>query len=143
MSIVHPHQSRASSRAQRSSLGAFVGGRLAKIVPLTSKMDAKALATRIRLASINGVPATRLTREGNPPAVTRGGSHDLEHCVSKVNQAQLDGLQALLRVLTTILMRALARSKHFHDAIENNNEIPFLVMALEYGVKLPLASLLR
>lgn len=40
-------------------------------------------------------------------------------------------------------MRALAHGELFHNAREDMNEVPFLVVAFECGVKLPLAPLLR
>lgn len=72
-------------------------------------------------------------------AATRGGDRSLEHRASKMNQAQLDSLQVLLHIPPSISMRTPAHDELFHDAIEANNEIPFPVVALECGVRLPLA----
>lgn len=71
------------------------------------------------------------------------GSSGLKCHTLKVNQAQLDGFCALLRVPATILMKALAHGELFHNAVEDNNEIPFLIATLECGVRLSFASLLR
>lgn len=77
----------------------------------------------------------RTTQEGNPStkkarAAAGGGSYGLEHCVSEMNQAQLDGLWVLLHILTTISMRVPAHDDLFHDAIEDNNVILFSMEAL-------------
>lgn len=76
-------------------------------------------------------------------AATIGNSRDLEHQAFEVNQAQLDSLWALLLISTIISMRASACGKLFHDAVKVDNEVPFLVVALECGVRLPFPPLLR
>lgn len=76
-------------------------------------------------------------------AATGCGNRSLEHRAFEVNQAQLEGLQVLLHVLTFILMKAPTYGELFHDAIKANNEVPFSVAALECEVKLTLAPLLR
>lgn len=58
----------------------------------------------------------------------------MEHRASEVSQAQLDHLRAALYVCQSISMRGPARSKLFHDAFEADNEIPFLMAALECEV---------
>lgn len=60
-----------------------------------------------------------------------------------MTQAQLDVLRTQFNIFSAITMRALKPNELLDNALEGMDEIPFLTMAFECKVRLPLALFVR
>lgn len=75
--------------------------------------------------------------------VTCQSVYNLDYSESTMTQAQLDILYAHYNIPVAITMRALAPSELLSNTVEDGDEIPFLVITLKCGVRLPLVSFVR
>lgn len=117
------------------------GSNLAKVAPFTPTTVVRMCT--IATKAIKGAAQKESSATGSEEAATYKSSCNLDYNMSRVTQAQLDVLRALFDVPTGITMKAPASDELLSNACEDGNEILFLIITFNCGVRLSLALFLR
>lgn len=114
-------------------------GDLVGLAPLIAEVIAQRKAGRTK--AHKGAAQRRSSISKSEEVVAIGSGFDLAFYMSKVTQRQLGTLHTQFNIPHTIMMRVLAGGELPPSA--RKGEVTFLVIALDCGVRLPLASFMR